>query len=50
VNYRGIKGTTLALYINNLFDREQAVRWRDGYSFTSPGMRTIGVTAAYEFK
>ena len=50
LSYRGIKNTTVAVYINNLFNREQSVRWRDGYSFTSPGMRTIGVTAAYEYK
>jgi len=48
--YTGIKGVKLSLYVNNLFNREQAVRWRDGYSFTNPRMRTVGAAASYEFK
>jgi iron complex outermembrane receptor protein len=48
--YTGFKGVKLSLYVNNLFNREQAVRWRDGYSFINPGMRTVGAAASYEFK
>ena len=49
LRYSGIPHLTLAMYVNNVFDREQAVRWRDGWSFTSTGFRTVGVSAAYDF-
>lgn len=49
VSYRGIPHVTLSAYIYNVFDKEQAVRWRSGYNFLSPGLRTFGVAAAYEF-
>ena len=49
LRYTGIKHLTLAMYVNNVFDREQAVRWRDGWSFTTTGFRTVGMSAAYEF-
>jgi iron complex outermembrane receptor protein len=50
VSYRGFKNVVLSGYINNLFDKDQSVKWRGGYSFTSPGLRTFGATASYEFK
>jgi iron complex outermembrane recepter protein len=49
LSYSGFKGLTLALNVNNLFDKEQPVKWRDGWSFTTPQIRTIGVTASYDF-
>ena len=49
LRYTGIKHLTLAMYVNNVFDRQQAVRWRDGWSFTTTGFRTVGMSAAYEF-
>lgn len=47
--YRGIPHVTLSAFVYNVFDKEQAVRWRDGFSLTSPGLRTFGASAAYEF-
>ncbi|WP_374581266.1 TonB-dependent receptor plug domain-containing protein [Pseudoduganella sp.] len=49
LRYTGVKNLTLALYVNNVFDREQAVKWRDGWSFATTGFRTVGVSAAYDF-
>ncbi len=49
VSYRGIPHLTVSAYVYNLFDKEQAVRWRSGYNFTTPGLRTFGLTAGYEF-
>ncbi|WP_229632121.1 TonB-dependent receptor domain-containing protein [Pseudoduganella violaceinigra] len=49
LRYSGIQHLTLSMYVNNVFDRQQAVRWRDGWSFTSTGFRTVGVSAAYDF-
>ncbi|MTW09677.1 TonB-dependent receptor [Pseudoduganella eburnea] len=49
LTYRGVKHLTLSAYVYNLFNKEQAVRWRDGFSFTSPALRTFGAAATYEF-
>jgi iron complex outermembrane receptor protein len=44
--YSGIKHVKLALNIDNLFEQEAPVQWRDGYQ---PQFRRIGVTASYIF-
>ena len=44
--YSGIKNTRLNLFIDNLFEKDAPVQWRDGYS---PQFRRIGVSASYKF-
>jgi iron complex outermembrane receptor protein len=49
--YTGIKNVKVSLYINNVFERDTAVNWRDGFNNTTsqPLFRTFGLTAAYTF-
>ncbi len=49
LTYRGIKHVTLIAYVNNVFDKDQSVKYRSGFSFTNPIFRTFGASAAYEF-
>jgi len=49
LRYTGIKHLTLAMYVNNVFDRAQPVRWREGFVFNTTGFRTVGVSAGYDF-
>ncbi len=49
-SYSGIKNTKLGMTVVNLFNRPTPTDWRNGFSFTSPGMRTVYVNAAYSFK
>ncbi|MYN05679.1 TonB-dependent receptor [Pseudoduganella sp. DS3] len=49
VSYRGFKNVVLSGYINNLFDKDQSVKWRGGWSQTSLGLRTFGASASYQF-
>ncbi|GAB2854933.1 TonB-dependent receptor [Pseudoduganella ginsengisoli] len=49
-SYTGIKNVKLSLYVNNVFNKEQAVKWRYGWDYQNPGLRTYGFAASYEFK
>lgn len=49
LSYTGIKHLRLALFVNNVFNKEMPVKWREGYTFGAPQLRTFGVTAAYTF-
>ena len=44
--YSGIKNTKISLYIDNLFQQDAPIQWRDGFS---PQFRRIGLTASYTF-
>nr|AGU11964.1 TonB-dependent Receptor Plug Domain [uncultured organism] len=49
LTYSGIPHVRLNLYVDNLFDRDVPIQWRDGWSPASPQMRMIGVAASYTF-
>jgi iron complex outermembrane receptor protein len=49
-SYTGFKNTKLAMTIINVTNRATPTDWRNGFSFTSPGLRTVYVNAAYSFK
>ena len=46
LSYTGIKNTRLNLFIDNLFEKNAPIDWRDGYSTQ---FRRIGVSASYKF-
>jgi len=46
LSYSGIKNTKLSLFIDNLFQQDAPIQWRDGFS---PQFRRIGLTASYKF-
>jgi iron complex outermembrane receptor protein len=46
LSYSGIKNTRLSMVIGNLFNAENPVSWRGGWS---PSFRTYYVTASYKF-
>ncbi|MYM97170.1 TonB-dependent receptor plug domain-containing protein [Duganella vulcania] len=45
--YTGIKNVKLALYINNVLNKDAQVNYRD--TFTTPQFRTFGASASYSF-
>ncbi len=49
--YSGIPHVKLSLFIDNLFDKEAPVQWRDGYAdgYYKPQFRMIGASASYTF-
>lgn len=49
LTYRGIPHVTLSAFVNNVFDKEQSVKYRSGFSFLNPIFRTFGAAATYEF-
>jgi iron complex outermembrane receptor protein len=49
LTFSGIDHAKLSLYVDNIFDRKAPIRWRDGYSLTSPQFRRIGVAASYTY-
>jgi iron complex outermembrane receptor protein len=46
LSFSGIKNTRLSLYVDNLFEQDAPIQWREGYT---PQFRRIGVTASYNF-
>ena len=46
LGYSGIRHVKLSLYVNNVFNQDSPVTWRDGWS---PQLRTIGFSAAYTY-
>jgi iron complex outermembrane receptor protein len=46
LTFSGINHIKLNLYINNIFEQDAPVQWRDGYQ---PQFRTIGLGASYKF-
>lgn len=46
LSYSGIKNTRVSLYVDNMFEKDAPIQWRDGYS---PQFRRIGVSASYKF-
>ncbi|TFW11588.1 TonB-dependent receptor domain-containing protein [Duganella callida] len=44
--YTGIRNVKLGLYIDNIFQMEAPVQWRDGYQ---PQFRKVGFSANYKF-
>jgi iron complex outermembrane receptor protein len=44
LTYSGIPHAKLSLYVNNVFNKDSPVNWRDGWSAQ---LRTIGFSAAY---
>lgn len=44
--YSGIKNTRVSLFVDNIFEQDAPIQWRDGYQ---PQFRRIGVTASYSF-
>lgn len=49
-SYSGFKNTKLNMTVINVTNRPNPIDWRNGFSFTSPGLRTIYMNAAYSFK
>ena len=47
--YTGIKNVRLNFYVQNLLDNRMPIKWRGGYTASSPQLRTFGVSAAYTF-
>ena len=45
--YSGIRNVKLNLYIDNIFEQDAPIRWRDGYAAQ---FRRIGVAASYTFQ
>lgn len=46
LTYSGIPHAKLSLYVNNVFNQDSPVNWRDGWSAQ---LRTIGFSAAYTY-
>jgi iron complex outermembrane receptor protein len=46
LSYTGIKNTRLNLFIDNIFEKNAPIDWRDGYATQ---FRRIGVSASYKF-
>ena len=44
--YSGIKNTKVTLFIDNLFEQDAPIQWRDGFQAQ---FRRIGLTASYKF-
>jgi iron complex outermembrane receptor protein len=49
LGYSGIEHVKLNLYVDNIFNEQAPIRWRDGYSLTGPQFRRIGVAASYTY-
>ncbi|WP_432381147.1 TonB-dependent receptor plug domain-containing protein [Duganella sp. P38] len=49
LTYSGIKNTKLSLFIDNLFEQDAPVQWRQGYTDSGYQFRRIGLTASYSF-
>jgi iron complex outermembrane receptor protein len=49
VSYSGIKSVKLGMTVTNLFNRENPIDWRNGWSFTGPNLRAVYVNGSYSF-
>jgi len=50
--YSGIKNVKLSLFVNNLFNQDSPINYRDGYAVAGnalPLFRTFGASASYKF-